>query len=328
MHPPVRVRGNSRLDSWVKQSASPSGPATPVQRPPSRLLVSAALAVLILIWGTTWSVIRISLDGFPPLTGVSIRFALAALILWGVALIRGVRLGGWRNLPIWLTQALLSFSVTYGLVYWAQQWVPSGLTSLLYSTMPLFVVLLGYAVLPEERLGPWAFLGVLAGFAGVAVIFSDDVGALADPQVRYAALWVLVAPIGGAVAQVVVKRWGREMNALSLTAPAMAMTSLVIGLLAWRLESDRPIVWETAPVLATLYLAVAGSALTFTLYFWLLHYLGATELSLIAYAIPVVAVAVGTLALDEPLTLRMVAGGALVIVGVAFAVRPRGRAQA
>ncbi|MEM7354351.1 MAG: EamA family transporter [Acidobacteriota bacterium] len=296
--------------------------------PPSRFVVTATLALLIVIWGTTWSVIKISLGGIPPLTGVAIRFAIASVLLGAIALARGKSLGSWKSLPIWLVQALLSFSVTYGLVYWAQQWVPSGLTSLLYSTMPLFVVLFGYVVLPEERLGPLALVGVAAGFAGVAVIFSDDVGALALPEVRWAAGWVLVAPIGGAIAQVVVKRWGQDLSAFALTAPPMAITALVIGAFAWRLEQDRAIVWATAPVLATLYLAVLGSALNFSLYFWLLKYLSATQLSLIAYAVPVVAVTVGTLVLDEPLTLRMLAGGALVVAGVAFAVRPRRTAPA
>ncbi len=266
--------------------------------------------------------IRVSLEGFPPFTGASIRFAIAATILWSIALFRGVRVGGWKHVPIWLVQALLSFSVSYGLVYWAEQWVPSGLTSLLYSTLPLFVVLFGYVVLPEERLRRWAFLGVLMGFAGVGLIFSDDVGALAGPQVRHAALLVLLAPVGGAIAQVVVKRWGKDMHPLSLTAPPMAITAVVLGLLALAREQDRSISWETAPVLATLYLAVAGSAITFSLYFWLLQHLSATGLSLVAYAIPVVAVTVGTLWFDEPLTARMAAGGVLVIAGVAFAVRP------
>ena len=275
-----------------------------------------------MIWGTTWSAIRVSLEGFPPLTGVSIRFAIAAAILWAVARARGLRIGGWRNLWLWLVQALLSFGLCYGLVYWAQQWVPSGLTSVLFSTLPLFVVIIAYVILPGERLGGWGLFGVLAGFAGVVVIFSDDVGALAEAQVRRAALVVLLSPLGAALAQVVVKRWGQGMSALSLTAPPMALTSLLLGVLAWIFERDREVILSPGPVLATLYLAVAGSAVTFSLFFWLLKHVTATQLSLVAYAIPVVAVTIGTAFLDEPLTLRMMAGSALVIGGVAFAARP------
>ena len=298
---------------------------------PSRLTVVGTFTLLVLIWGTTWSVIRISLDGIPPFAGVSIRFAIAAVILFGIARGRGLKLDLGRDLWLWLIQALLAFSLSYGVVYWAQQWVPSGLTSVLYSTLPLFVALFAYVALPDERLGAWGILGILIGFAGVAVIFSDDVGALASAQVRRAALVVLLSPIGNAVAQVVIKRWGQGVHALSLTAPPMAMTAVIFAVLAFLFERDREIVLGTGPVLATLYLAVFGSALTFSLFFWLLKHVTATQLSLIAYAVPVVAVTIGTVLLDEPLTARMVAGSALVIGGVAFAARPgrkgRGRRE-
>ncbi len=276
-----------------------------------------------MIWGTTWSVIRVSLEDIPPFTGVSIRFAIAAVILWGVARGRGVRLTAGRTIWLWLVQALLAFSVSYGVVYWAEQWVPSGLTSVLYSTLPLFVVLFAYVVLPDERLGGWGIIGILMGFAGVAVIFSDDLGALAGAQVRRAAPVVLLAPLGNALGQVIVKRWGQGMHSLSLTGPPMAMTSVLFAVLAWIFERDRELVFGTAPVLATLYLAIAGSALTFSLFFWLLKHVSATQLSLLAYAVPVVAVTVGTVFLNEPLTARMMAGSALVISGVGFAARPR-----
>lgn len=288
---------------------------------PSRLTVGAVFVLLILIWGTTWSVIAVSLRGIPPFAGVSIRFGIAALILWGVARGQGLRLDRRRDFWLWLMQALLAFSISYGVVYWAEQWVPSGLTSVLYSTLPLFVTLFAYIVLPEERLAGWGLAGILMGFAGVAVIFSDDLGALAGPQVRRAALVMLLAPLGNAVAQVIVKRWGQGVHALSLTAPPMAMTSALFAVLAWVFERDRPIVLDTSTVLATLYLAVAGSAVTFSLFFWLLKHVTATRMSLIAYAVPVVAVTIGTVLLDEPLTARMVAGTALVIGGVAFAAR-------
>ncbi len=293
-----------------------------VHSPPSRLKVGATLALLILIWSTTWSVIRVSLDGIPPFTGISIRFAIAALILWSVARSKRFKFDARRDLWLWLIQALLAFSISYGVVYWAEQWVPSGLTSVLYSTLPLFVTLFAYVALPEERVGGWGILGLLIGFAGVAVIFSDDVGALAGPQVRRAALVLLLAPFGNAVSQVVVKRWAQGVHALSLTAPPMAMTSVIFAVLAWIFERDREVVFNTSSVLTTLYLAVVGSAVTFSLFFWLLKHVRATQLSLMAYAIPVAAVAIGTVFLDEPLTARMVAGSLLVIGGVAFAVRP------
>ncbi len=308
------TRHNGRQRWWVD---TVSGAA------PSRLVIGLTMAALICIWGTTWGAILISLKGFAPLTAASIRFAIAAAILWGVARARRIELGGVENFWLWWVQATFAFSLSYGIVYWAEQWVPSGLTSVLFSTLPLFVMIFAYGLLPEERPSLGGLLGLMGGFAGVVLIFSDDVGALADPLARRAALILLLSPIGAALAQVVVKRWGSGLNAFSLTAPPLAMTALFLGTLAWLFERDRSIVLDPAPVLATLYLAVVGTAVTFILFFWLLRHVLATQLSLIAYAIPVVAVFIGTVYFDEPLTLRMVAGSALVIIGVGFAARPR-----
>ncbi len=289
---------------------------------PGRWLALATAALLTLIWGTTWAVIRVSLEGFPPLTGLAIRFALGAAILLVAVWIGGVRLGRSRyEVPLWLVQSLFAFGLSYALVYWAEQWVPSGLTAVLFSTLPFFVVLFAYFLIPEERLGALGLAGMAVGFAGVAVIFSEDLDRLAGPEVRAAALALLAAPASTAFAEVAVKRWGHEIHALSLTAVPMAFSSLVLGALAAAVETGRPIVPAPAPVAAVLYLAVFGSAVAFSLFFWLLKHVTVTQLSLIAYGIPVVAVVVGTVFLDEPFTLRMAAGAALVIAGATLVMR-------
>ena len=162
-------------------------------------LVYAALAAVILIWGTTWAAIRIGLAGVPPFAGVSIRFALAALLLFVASrLLRIAWQGGRRLRWIWATQTVFAFCISYGVVYWAEQWVPSGLTAILFSTFPLFVAVLAHFFLADERLTPAAVVGVLVGFAGVALIFSDDLGALAGRRVQVRlARHASVAPGGG-----------------------------------------------------------------------------------------------------------------------------------
>lgn len=289
---------------------------------PGRVLVGATVALLILIWGTTWAAIRISLVGFPPLTGVAIRFALAGCVLATAARLVGVRLGGTRReISLWLVQALFTFGICYAIVYWAEQWVPSGLTSVLFSTFSLFIVLWAYLMLPEERLTRVGLLGILVGFGGVAVIFSEDLSRLGDPRVATASFVLLLSPCGAAFAQAVVKRWGKGIHSLTLTAVPMVIAAMLMGGMAALVERDRAIVLEPGPIAATLYLALFGSAVTFSLYFWLLHHVKATQLGLMAFGIPVVAVVVGTLALDETVTARMLLGSALVIVGVVLAMR-------
>lgn len=280
--------------------------------------------VLVAIWGTTWAAIRISLEGFPPLTGLAMRFAIASVVLAVVAHLQGVRHAPTpKRWGVWVTQALLAFCLAFGLVYWGEQWVPSGLMSVLFSTMPLFVILLAFVSLPDERLGKLGLLGMIIGFGGVAVIFSDDLAALGGPMVRRVAPFMLIPPFASAIVQVVVKRWGQEMHSLSLAVMPLSIATLLLTPTAWWLEGHLPWHWEPRPVFAVLYLAIFGTSVTFGLYYWLLQRASATVTSLITYCTPVVAVALGTTLFDEPLTLRIVLGSLLVLSGVALVVGPK-----
>lgn len=286
------------------------------------LLTYAGLASLVLIWGSTWAAIRVSLEGIPPLTGVVIRFFLACALLLSLTPVFGVRLG---QSPVerrlWLINAVLTFTVSYGLVYWGEQWVPSGLAAILFATFPLFVALLAHFFLPGERLRGKSLVGVLVGFAGVAVLFSEDLQAVGGPRTAFAASLMLIAPFASAIANVAVKRWGAGVHPLSVSGVSMGLGALLVVPLAWIGERGREISFSPRPVIAVLYLAVIGSAVAFTVYYWLLRRLPATSLSLINYATPVVAVLIGTLWLGEPFTLRILLGAALVVAGVAIAVR-------
>ena len=292
-------------------------------RTPGPLRIVATFALLTVIWGTTWAAIRVSLEGFPPFTGVAIRFAVAAGLLLVYMRLTGVGFARTANeRRIWIINTALSFCASYGVVYWCEQYVPSGLASILFATFPLFVALLAHFALPGDRLTPAKVAGILLGFAGVAVIFSEDFARLGGPRVAPASLIMLASPIVSAVASVSAKRWGRGVHPFSMTAIPMAGAAIVMGGLAALVERGRPIAFGPRPVAALLYLAIPGSAVTFSLYYWLMAHMPATKLSLIAYTIPVVAVVVGVLFMHEPVTARMLVGGLLVIAGVAIAARP------
>jgi drug/metabolite transporter (DMT)-like permease len=274
----------------------------------------------VAIWGTTWAAIRVGLTGIPPLTGVALRFGLAGSLLWAVALLLGLRGGRLAAPPVvWVCHGLLTFGVSYGLVYWGEQWVPSGLAAVLFATFPLWVALIAHFALPGERLGRRSLVGLVLGFAGVAVVFSEDLAALGGPQVAFAAAVMLLSPLASAIAQIVVKRWGGQVHPVPLNAGAMIIAAATVGVLAALVERHRPVEFTGAAVASLLYLALIGTAVAFTLYFWLLRHMAATTLSLTAYAIPVVAMGVGALAFDEPITARVLAGTALVIAGTALA---------
>jgi drug/metabolite transporter (DMT)-like permease len=293
----------------------------------SRLINYAGLALLSLIWGTTWAAIRIGLRTIPPFTGVALRFAIAAAALLLIGRALGVPLrGGARGSPwrVWVSNGLLTFFLPYGVLYWAEQWVPSGLAAVLFATTPLWVALTAHLALPAERLRRATAVGVLVGFAGIAVIFSGDLRALGGAQVAGAAALLLVAPLTSAIGVVIVKRWAAGMHPLSIVAIPMALTGVAMGAAGWALERGAPLQLTGLPLAALLYLALCGSAFSFTVYFWLLARLPATTLSLINYLTPLVALAIGAL-LGETLNARTLAGSALVVGGVAVAMGVRKR---
>jgi drug/metabolite transporter (DMT)-like permease len=287
---------------------------------PSFAVRAASLATLVAIWGTTWAVIRVGLKGIPPLTGVAMRFGLAGLVLWVVAVAIGLR-GERLRAPLWLwcAQGALTFGVSYGLVYWAEQWVPTGLTAVLFATFPLWVAVLAHFVLPGERMRPLGIVGLLLALGGVALLFSQDLGALGGPRIAFASAVLLLAPLSSAIAQVLVKRWGKGVHPVTLNAGSMVLAAAGVGLLALLFEHDRPVHLDATSLGSLAYLAILGTCVTFSLYFWLLQQMTATGLSLTAYAIPVVAVVVGAVAFHEAVTTRLLLGGLLVVAGTALA---------
>lgn len=286
------------------------------------LTVHAAIGLLVVIWGTTWAAIRIGLQGIPPFTGAAIRFLAGTALLLALLPVFRVRLGRQRREPaIWLTNGLLMFTVSYGVVYWSEQWLPSGLAAVLFATFPLFVALFAHFLVPGERLQRAAVIGALLGFAGVAILYSEDLERVGGPRMAGAALLFLLSPIASAIANVLVKRWGKGVHPLSSTVVPMAIGAVLLGSVALVRERQVPMHFDAATILSIAYLVVFGTATTFLLYFWLLSHLPARKLALITYGTPVVAVLVGTLVLHEPLTPRMVAGTIVVIGGVALAVR-------
>jgi drug/metabolite transporter (DMT)-like permease len=275
--------------------------------------------LLTAIWGTTWAAIQIGLRGLPPFTGVSVRFALAGVMILLYAWARGIRLGREaRERRLWLVTGGLAFAGSYGIIYWGEQWVPSGLTSVLFATFPLFVAILAHFLLPGERLPAMGALGILIGFAGTGVIFSEDLRGLGGGEVAKAAAIILVSPFVSAVSSVAVKRWGAGIPPASLTGIPMLGAAAVLGAIAVATERHRPLTFDATSIGALLYLAIAGTVVTFLLYYWLLANVRATQAALLAYLIPLVAVAVGVLWLDEPMTGRILTGSMLVVAGVAL----------
>ncbi|HEV2765960.1 MAG TPA: EamA family transporter [Pyrinomonadaceae bacterium] len=290
----------------------------------STLLPGVVFVVLCLIWGSTWLFIKLGLEDLPPLTFAGIRFVIAVLILSALVLARREPLP--KNGRDWGLMALtgvLAFSMNYGLLFWGEQHVSSGLAALLQTTIPCFGLLIAHYHLPGERITVAKLLGVLLGVAGVGVIFSNQLHAEG-----LMALWGSAAIVTGAFAvayaNVLVKAKGGHLSPATLAAGQMffgLVPLLVFGLATEGNPLDFR--WTRQAIFSLFYLALVGSSVAFLLYYWLVRHMDVTKTMLIALVTPLLAVTFGYLVLGERLTWRTVAGGACILAGVALIVARR-----
>jgi putative membrane protein PagO len=128
--------------------------------------------LICLIWGSTWLGIRVSLESIPPLISSGFRFILASIGIFVIMRVRGIRLQTDKvAIKLYILMGVFSFIIAYGLVYWAEQYVASGLAAVLFGIYPFFVALFSYFLLPDEPIGFYKIIGMILGFIGIVVIF-------------------------------------------------------------------------------------------------------------------------------------------------------------
>ncbi len=271
-----------------------------------------AYCACVLIWGTTWLAIKVSLHGMPAVFGAGVRFIVAAAFLYALALASRIDLR--RITPPWHlvgVLALTMFGLNYALTYLAETHLASGLVAVLFGTMPFFIF--GFAhVMLGERADRNTLIGALLALGGVTLI--SLVG-----DVRADALYVaaaLLASASSGYANVYLKRYA-DAEPLVTLPPAMLAAGVVMTL--WGLAFERidvRLATSPATLEAVAYLAVFGSAIAFSLNHWLLQRISSGRMGLSALMIPVMAVAVGALFGGEVFGARDIIGALLVTGGV------------
>jgi drug/metabolite transporter (DMT)-like permease len=285
--------------------------------------VRVVFLLLCCIWGSTWMFIKLGLRDLPPISFAAVRFLLATVILSAVAAARRSRLPRGREWLMLAQTGVLAFGLNYGLLFWGEQHISSGLAALLQATIPVFGMLLAHPYLPGERLNARKLAGALLGVAGVGVIFSHQLGTEGSM-----ALWGSAAVVAGAVfvawANVLVKAKGARLDASVLSAGQMACGFVALAAVALVLEGDpRALRWTPLAVVCLLYLTLVGSVAAFLLFYWLVRHVDVTKTMLIALVTPLAAVLLGVVALGEELSWRTVAGGLVIMSGVALVVLRR-----
>ena len=281
-------------------------------------VILAFFAVYVL-WGGTFLAIRIAVVEIPPFFTAGVRFCVAGTLLYCVMRMRGQprpSAAEWRSLAI---MGLLMFVATYGALFWAEQFVPSGITSVLEASLPIITITLEVFILRQQPLRWPMLVAVALGFCGVALLMREN------SRQAYGLLPCVVILAGGTAWSLgaVLTRSMPLPRSRPLTAGAAMMLGggvlLAVSALSGEMHPFPHIPWRAA--WALLYLIVGGSLLGFTAFVWLLGRMPATKVASHAYINPLVAVALGHFVAGEVITLRTFLASTLVVAGVFLILR-------
>lgn len=278
-----------------------------------------AFAVIYFVWGSTFLAIRVGVQEVPPLIFAALRFLTAGLVLYGWMIAHGEPSPSARE---WLSAFLLGvliFVLDYGMLFWAEQRVPSGIAAVMMATIPVFMALSEIVFLRTQRLTLRLSLALLVGIAGVAVLMSPGLKLGGAPIDRLGAAALVFAAISWSLSSAVSRKVPLPQSKVMSSGTQMVAGGTLLVLTAAALgefQDFHPRAVSRGVWFALLYLIVAGSIVGFTAYVWLIHHESPTKVGTYAYVNPVVAVLVGYFLGGESLGLRTVLGTLLVLVSV------------
>jgi drug/metabolite transporter (DMT)-like permease len=296
----------------------PASAATSQLRPPSWQIV-LAFAVIYLVWGSTFLAIRVGVGEIPPFVMAAMRFLVAGALLYGWTRLCGTAGPTRRE---WTSAALLSipiFLTDYGLLFWAERRVPSGIAAVVLATIPVFLALFEIVFLRTRRFTVRLGMALLLGIFGVAALVNNAPSLGGAPIDRLGLLALLIASVSWSAASAFTRRFP-----LPASKPMSSAAQMLAGgwlLLALAAASGELASFHFSAVSARAwfslgYLIVLGSILAFTAYLWLLHYESPTKVGTYAYVNPVVAVILGAVLGGEPIGLRTIVATVMILVSV------------
>ena len=277
-----------------------------------------AFSSLCLIWGSTWLAIRVVVRDVPPFRGACVRFLVAAVVLLVWAVFRKGWPRGERQWNAILLLGITIMAVPYALLFWAEQYVNSSTSAVLYSAMPLAVALLT-PLMTHHTVPRQAVFAMLAAFGGLLILLYT--GIPTGGRGLWGGIAVLFSMFCSSWSVVYAK--GRLQNVDPIVATALQLISGTVALLwaTWALEPHRPAHWSRSALLALAFLGIIGSAAAFAIYYWLLQHMQPYQLSTLNLVVPVIAVVEGSLLGRESIPLAMILAMAVVLGSVGVVLR-------
>ena len=288
-----------------------------------RSLVWSLYALNVLIWSSTWVAIKIGLEDVPPLLGAGVRFAIAGagLLVLAKALGRLLR----TDWVLAVLLGLLPFAGAYGLIYWGEQYVPSGLAAVLFGVMPLYSATIAAVALADEPLRARLVAGIAVAIGGLALAFGESLALGHAERALLAATACAIAPLAAAIGNVAIKRRANALDPIVLNGWAMLGGGALLLVASGAAEDWGAAAWTAQAIGSTAYLAIIGSAVPFVTLTILLRELPAVTVSYITLLLPFGALAFGAALYDEQITLLAIGGASLVASGLLIAQWPARR---
>lgn len=278
-----------------------------------------AFATIYFVWGSTFLAIRVGVREVPPLLLAAMRFLAAGIVLYGWMIARGERSPSGREWASASVLAVLIFAIDYGLLFWAEQRVPSGIAAVMMATVPVFMALSEIVFLRTQRLTIRLVAALLIGSGGVAVLMSRSLRLGGPPIDRVGALALMVASISWSISSALSRKLPLPSSKVMSSGAQMLAGGVFLALISTALGEFRDFhPWNVSSLawLSLVYLIVAGSIVGFTAYVWLIHHESPTKVGTYAYVNPVVAVMLGYFVAGEALGLRTILGTLFVLVSV------------
>lgn len=275
-----------------------------------------AWVAICLIWGTTYLAIRIGVQDFPPVLFAGLRWIIAGPVLIVVLKLRGYKLPALQDIKHLAVIGILLIGVGNGLVVFAEQWVPSGLTALLIATDPLWIVGIESFLPGGPKLNFKIAAGVLLGLAGVALIFGSNLSVVLNTQYLVGIMGLLFCVICWSSGTLYSKYKKVSVHPVMGAAVQMAIAGTGLSLLGVIIGEPSYLHLTQNGVLSFLYLLIFGSFIAYGSYIYAVANLPVSFVSTYAYINPVIALFLGWLILDENLNYAMIIGAIIVLLGV------------
>jgi len=285
--------------------------------------------LLCLIWGTTWIFIKVGLRDLPPIGFASVRFLLAAVIVFVIIRVRKIPLpSGSREWRLIALTGILQFGLNYSAVFWGEQYITPGLAAVLQAMITVFGLVLSWFFLPNEPVTKIKIVAVCLGIIGVAVIFNEQLH-INSTYAFYGCAAIVIGSYCAAQASILVKARGGDIH------PAgMLFAQMVCGLpfiVGYSLAAEGNPVnfhWTLSAVLSVIYLTLFGTIAAFWLYYWLLSRIESTKAMMISLVTPLIAVVIDAVFLGEHLPPQTLLGGTLILASIGLIVFRRRSATA